>query len=48
MGSCTAQNFSDENGNLMELTEHEIGDKDWIVPISLGQGTAEIGEPEGN
>jgi hypothetical protein len=32
VGSCPVQNFSDENGNLMELTEHEISDEDWIVP----------------
>jgi hypothetical protein len=32
VGSCTVQNFSDENGNLMELTEHEISDEDGILP----------------
>jgi hypothetical protein len=32
VGSCPVQNFSDENGNLIELTEHEISDEDWIVP----------------
>jgi hypothetical protein len=30
--AAQCRSFSDENGNLMELTEDEIRDEDWIVP----------------